>query len=162
MVYLMTRNDMSEDTKRPVDADKARALLEQKRKRMKLSLAACAGCTLCAESCFMFMSHGENPKYMPSYKVLNSLGMLYRKKGRVSDKQLENMKDLIWKNCVLCGRCYCPLGIDLPSMIAFARRILREQGVPGVYPHSLGEPEENGQSSVNDAQDALDKDGERE
>lgn len=150
---------MSESTKKTaVDADKTRALLDQKRSRMKLSLAACAGCTLCAESCFMFMSHGEKPQYMPSYKVLNSLGTLYKKKGRVSDGQLESMQDLLWKNCVLCGRCYCPLGIDLPGMIAFARRILREQGLSGVYPHSLGAPEGDGQSSADEAQDAADKD----
>jgi heterodisulfide reductase subunit C len=68
---------------------------------------------------------------MPSYKVLNSLGKLYRKKGKVTRAQLEEMKDLIWRNCVLCERCYCPLSIDLPNMIAFARSILRSQGICG-------------------------------
>ena len=53
---------------------------------------------------------------------------------------LEEIKELIWKNCVLCGRCYCPLGIDIPGMIALARSICRSYGVYGVYPHSLGEP----------------------
>jgi Fe-S oxidoreductase len=42
---------------------------------------------------------------------------------------------------VLCGRCYCPFGIDIPNMISFARSILRSQGITGVYPHSLGAPE---------------------
>jgi L-lactate utilization protein LutB len=38
----------------------------------------------------------------------------------------------VWKNCVLCGRCYCPIGIPVPSMITFARSICRSQGVyPG-------------------------------
>ena len=78
---------------------------------------------------------------MPSYKVLNSLGTLYRKKGKVSEAQLQRMTELIWKNCVLCGRCYCPVGIDIPNMIAFARSILRSQGICGVYPHSMGAPE---------------------
>ena len=82
---------------------------------------------------------------MPSYKVLNSLATLYRKRGRVNRTQLEQMKELIWRNCVLCGRCYCPFGIDLPNMIAFARSILRSQGICGVYPHSLGAPEEDNQ-----------------
>ena len=78
---------------------------------------------------------------MPSYKVLKSLGTLYKKRGKVSEAQLEQMKELVWRNCVLCGRCYCPFGIDIPYMIAFTRSILRSQGICGVYPHSLGAPE---------------------
>jgi hypothetical protein len=78
---------------------------------------------------------------MPSYKVLNSLGVLYKKKGKVTRAQLEQMQELVSKHCALCGRCYCPLGIDLPSMVAFVRSILRSQGLYGVYPYSLGAPE---------------------
>ena len=48
---------------------------------MKLSLAACAHCTLCAESCFLFNARDNDPTYMPSYKFINSLGVLYKKKG---------------------------------------------------------------------------------
>ena len=129
----------------PVDVNQIREMLDSKKGRMKLCLSMCAGCTLCAESCFLFRNHGGDPRYMPSYKVLNSLGTLYRKKGKVSRAQLEQIKELIWKNCVLCERCYCPLGIDLPNMIAFARSILRSQGICGVYPHSLGAPEEDPQ-----------------
>ena len=110
---------------------------------MKLCLWACAGCTLCAESCFLFRNHDGDPRYVPSYKVLKSLGTLYKKRGKVSPAQLEEMRELIWRNCVLCGRCYCPFGIDIPNMIAFARSILRSQGIDGVFPHSLGAPEED-------------------
>jgi len=117
-------------------------MLNQKKARMKLSLAACAGCSLCAESCFLFVSKNQDPRYMPSYKVVYSLGKLYKKKGKVNWKALEEMKDLVWKNCVLCERCYCPFGIDIPNMIAFTRSILRSQGISGVYPHTLGAPEE--------------------
>ncbi len=129
---------MPEDIQKPVDVNQVRAMLDAKKGRMKLSLSACAGCTLCAESCFLFMNHGQDPRYMPSYKVLNSLGVLYKKGGKVSREQLEQIKKIVWKDCALCGRCYCPLGIDLPSMVAFARSILRSQGVDGVYPDSLG------------------------
>jgi heterodisulfide reductase subunit C len=79
---------------------------------------------------------------MPAYKAINSVGKLYKKKGKVSRAQLKEMEEIIWKNCVLCERCYCPLGIDIPGMIAFARRICRSQGVYGVYPHAVGEPEQ--------------------
>ena len=134
---------MPENTQTTIDLNQIREMLNQKKGRMKLSLSACAGCSICAESCFLFRSHDGDPQYMPSYKVLKSLGVLYKKRGKVSEAQLEQMKELIWRNCVLCGRCYCPFGIDIPYMIAFTRSILRSQGICGVYPHSLGAPEED-------------------
>ena len=139
---------MSQNNLNPVDTKTIASILKTKKSRMKLCLAACASCTLCAESCFLFVSKDKDPKYMPSYKVINSLGKLYKKKGKVSREQLEEMKDLIWKNCVLCGRCYCPFGIDIPNMIAFARRILRSQGIYGVYPYTVGGPEDEYQEST--------------
>jgi len=133
---------MSIKNEKEVNTNIIREMLNQKKARMKLSLAACAGCSLCAESCFLFVSKNQDPRYMPSYKVVHSLGKLYKKKGKVNWKALEEMKDLVWKNCVLCERCYCPFGIDIPNMIAFTRSILRSQGISGVYPHTLGAPEE--------------------
>jgi len=139
---------MSEAIQKPVDAKKIKEILKQKKSRMKVCLAACASCTLCAESCFLFMSNDKDPRYMPSYKVVNSLGKLYKKGGKVNRAQLEEMKELIWKNCVLCGRCYCPFGIDLPNMLAFARTILRSQGIYGIYPYTLGAPESEYQQDL--------------
>jgi len=126
-----------------VDTDKIRELLGQKKDRMRTCLQACAGCSLCAESCFLFHEKDKDPQYMPSYKVIKTLGLLYRKRGRVSRDELEQMQQLLWRNCVLCGRCYCPFGIDIPNMIAFARSILRSQGIYGVFPHTSGSPERN-------------------
>ncbi len=126
----------------PLNMTAMRETLRQHKKRMSLNLKACAGCSLCAESCFLFELNDHDPRYMPSYKVLNSLGRLYRKRGRVTRKQLHEMADLVWHNCVLCGRCYCPFGIDIPAMIALTRQILRDQNITGVYPHSLGAPVE--------------------
>jgi Fe-S oxidoreductase len=128
---------MPDKGSKSINTDQVKALLKKNRRSMKLRLAACAGCTLCAESCFLFMKKGKDPQYMPSYKVLNSLGKLYRKNGKVSRADLEKMRDLLWKNCMLCERCYCAIGVDLPRMIAFARRILRSQGIDGSYLHSL-------------------------
>jgi hypothetical protein len=73
--------------------------------------------------------------------VLHSLGVLYKKKGKLSRAQLEQMKELVWGNCALCERCYCPLGIDLPNMIAFVRSILRSQGICGAGPSPPDSPE---------------------
>ena len=86
---------------------------------------------------------------MPSYKVIKTLGRLYSKRGRVSRAELEQMQKLLWRNCVLCGRCYCPFGIDIPNMIAFARSILRSQGIYGVFPHTSGAPEAECRGSGN-------------
>jgi Fe-S oxidoreductase len=134
---------MSKDKERSVDHKVIQAFLDEKKTKMKLSLSACASCSLCAESCFMFNNNDSDPKFMPSYKALKSLGVLYKKKGKVSFEALKKMGDLIWKNCVLCGRCYCAVGIDIPDMIAFTRMICRSQDVDGVYPHNLGAPPES-------------------
>jgi len=125
-----------------VDSKQIEELLKDKKRSMKLLLDACAGCTLCAESCFLFMSKGKDPTFMPSYKVLNTLGKLYRKKGKVKREDLEKMEQLLWKNCQLCERCYCPMGIDIPKLLAFGRRVLRSQGLGGLYPYSVGAPED--------------------
>jgi hypothetical protein len=66
---------------------------------------------------------------MPSFKFIKSLGKLYKKRGKVDRKFLEEIKPIVWRNCVLCGRCYCPVGIHIPSMIAFTRSICRSQNV---------------------------------
>jgi Fe-S oxidoreductase len=114
---------------RSVETAKIRAILDRKKGKMKRFLSHCAHCSLCAESCFLYMAHDKDPQYMPSYKAINSLGKLYKKKGRVDRSFLEAMKEIVWRNCVLCRRCYCPIGIDIPSMISLARTICRSQGV---------------------------------
>lgn len=120
---------MPDQEMKPVDTKKITAMLNAKKGKMKRYLSYCAHCSLCAESCFLYMKYHKDPQYMPSYKALNSLGKLYRKKGKVGRKLLTEMKGIVWRNCVLCGRCYCPIGIHVPSMIAFARSILRSQEV---------------------------------
>jgi Fe-S oxidoreductase len=129
---------------KPVAIEKIKEILNRNKGTIKVSLAACASCSLCAESCFLYMGNNHDPQYMPSYKMLSSVGALYRKKGNVDQSFFERTKHLIWKNCVLCMRCYCPFGIDLPRLIALARSIYRTQGICGVYPHALGAPEEDG------------------
>jgi Fe-S oxidoreductase len=114
---------------KPVDTKQIKEMLNRKKGKMKRYLSYCAHCSLCAESCFLYMEHHKDPQYMPSYKAINSLGRLYRKRGKVDRKLLTEMKGIVWRNCVLCGRCYCPIGIHIPSMIAFARSILRSQDV---------------------------------
>ena len=112
-----------------IDTSKIQEMLNQKRGIMKRLLSHCVHCSICAESCFLYRAHRKDPQYMPSFKVINSLGKLYKKRGKVDRKTLEGMKGMVWRNCVLCGRCYCPIGVHVPSMIAFARSICRSQGI---------------------------------
>jgi len=122
-------NCMPNQGVKPVDTKQIKEMLNRRKSKMKRYLSYCAHCSLCAESCFLYMEHHKDPQYMPSYKAINSLGKLYRKRGNVDRKLLTEMKGIVWRNCVLCGRCYCPIGIHIPSMIAFARSILRSQDV---------------------------------
>lgn len=124
---------MAEQNNTPVATEKIKKMLERKKEKTKLSLRMCAHCTLCAESCFLFMTRGKDPKYMPSYKFINSIGKLYKEKGDVDRAALEKIGDIVWDDCVLCTRCYCPIGIDIPDMIALARSICRTQGVYRQY-----------------------------
>lgn len=116
-----------------VNPEIIRAILDKDKARIALSLASCAHCSLCAESCFMFQTRNRDPRYMPSHKFLSSLGVIYRKKGKVDRAALEEMRETVWKRCVLCTRCYCPLGIDIPYLIRLTRRICRSQDV--YYPY---------------------------
>ena len=116
-----------------INTDSIKSILKQNRKQIKLGLAMCAHCSLCAESCFLFVSHDNDPEYMPSYKFINSIGKLYKKKGKVSMQALEEMRDLVFEKCVLCTRCYCPFGIDIPSLITLGRTVCRSQGLCLAY-----------------------------
>ena len=124
---------MTENQTKAVDVEEIRRIIDTQGPKMKLLLKVCAHCGLCAESCFLYTSQGKDPKFMPSHKFIHSIGTLYKKKGRVSRKQLEEIGHIVWDRCVLCTRCYCPFGIDIPAMIAFGRHICRTQNVYRCY-----------------------------
>ncbi|HPI90228.1 MAG TPA: (Fe-S)-binding protein [Spirochaetota bacterium] len=98
------------------------------RKDIKFLLSYCVSCGLCSETCFYY-KNTKDPQSTPSYKMLNSAGLLYKLNSNVRYDHLIRMKYLIWGKCVLCGRCFCPMGINIPSIIAFARSICREHGI---------------------------------
>jgi Fe-S oxidoreductase len=104
-------------------------IVDSRKSMIRLSLQACAHCALCAESCFKFCQSGGDVSYTPSYKAINSIGRIWRTRGRLSDEEYEDIRELVWDKCVLCMRCYCPIGISIPSLIAAARGACREKGV---------------------------------
>jgi Fe-S oxidoreductase len=121
------------ESQNSVDTKTVRSILKQHKTKTKLALQVCAHCSLCAESCFLFVTKDKDPKYMPSHKFINSVGKLYRSRGKVDRTALEKIREIVWERCVLCTRCYCPLGIDIPDMIALARKVCRSQGVLPQY-----------------------------
>ena len=122
----------SGDNSKEVDTEYIRYMLDQKKTQIRMMLIFCARCSNCARSCFLYENNGD-ADYIPSHKVFHSLGRLYRTNGQVTRKDLEEMIDPIWNRCVLCGRCYCPVGLKIPEMIAWARSICRSQGVYKTY-----------------------------
>jgi Fe-S oxidoreductase len=120
---------MTETDTTDINTEEITAIMDAEKAKMKLWLKVCAHCSLCAESCFLFTTKGRDPKYMPSHKFINSIGKLYKKKGKVNRQSLEEIGDIVWNRCVLCTRCYCPFGIDIPEMIALGRKICRTQNV---------------------------------
>ena len=115
-----------------IDAAPIQRILKNNKREIKLGLKVCAHCSLCAESCFLYEAT-KDPKYMPSYKFINSIGRLYRKNGKVSREELTKIRDIVWHDCVLCSRCYCPFGINIPSLIALARQACRTQDLYREY-----------------------------
>lgn len=115
-----------------VDVRYIRYMLDQKKTQMKMMMLYCARCCNCAKSCFLY-ANNRDASYIPSHKVFSSLGKLYRANGKVQRRDLVNMVDTIWNKCVLCERCYCFIGINIPEMISLARSICRSQGVYKTY-----------------------------
>jgi Fe-S oxidoreductase len=116
-----------------IDTAEIQRVLSRHKSQIKFCLAVCARCSMCAHSCFLYETRGQDPIYMPSHKMINSIGYLWKKRGKVTPRELRSIGDIVWKRCVLCMRCYCPLGVDIPFMIGLARRICREQDVYREY-----------------------------
>jgi Fe-S oxidoreductase len=133
---MTVANITSLETDKSVNTQEIKDVLDEHRSLMKLSLTLCAHCSLCAESCFLY-TNTKDPKYMPSHKFINSIGTLYKKKAVVDRADLETIGDIVYNRCVLCTRCYCPFGIDIPSMIALGRDICRSQGIFRTYDVAL-------------------------
>ncbi len=121
-------NRMDRINKDNTEKNMIKMIIDKKKDMIKLSMSACIHCSICSDSCFKYTSNRKDPTYTPSYKAINSIGRIYNKNGKLSDEEYLEISDLIWNKCVLCMRCYCPLGINIPSLIATARNICREKG----------------------------------
>ncbi|UCF89779.1 MAG: (Fe-S)-binding protein, partial [Desulfobacterales bacterium] len=116
----------------PVNPRRIREILDiNKGARVRTWLNICSRCGLCAESCFVYLANGRDPKLSPAFKFKNTLGEMYRRRGKVDRAFLDRCFQILWLQCTMCKRCsmFCPFGIDVASMMALARQVCYSQGV---------------------------------
>lgn len=129
-------------------SEKARRFNEHFRERLTrqqaASLAACAHCGLCAESCHYYLATGD-PSMTPAHKA-DRIRRLYKREfdwlgsripgwvgaGQVqTDEDLEALKDVVFGSCTACRRCTfnCPFGVDMGALIWLARSCLIDEKI---------------------------------
>lgn len=98
--------------------------------RMRTWLNICAKCGMCADSCFLYLANGRDPKQVPAYKIHSTLGELVRRGGKVDNAFMRHCMDVAFSQCTCCNRCavYCPHGIDMGVMFGYLRGLLFSQG----------------------------------
>lgn len=108
--------------------------------RLRTHLNSCVRCGLCGESCHYFLT-GKNDRFIPGRKV-DQISRIYRRYytilGRLvpkwvgakdlDNKSIEEMADLIFGACTMCGRCsiHCSVGVDVSFLVRTARSMLVE------------------------------------
>jgi len=108
--------------------------------RLLTHLNSCVHCGLCAESCHYYLSTGDE-RYIPANKV-DQLVSIYKRYhtgiGRLfpkwigardlNDESIQEMVDVLFGGCTMCGRCslHCSIGLDIPFLVRTARTMLVE------------------------------------
>jgi Fe-S oxidoreductase len=111
--------------------------------RLRTHLNSCVHCGLCGQSCHYYLRYGE-ARFVPGNKA-DQLARLYRRyhtlPGRLlprwfgardlDEKAIEEMVDVIFGGCTMCGRCsiHCSIGVDIPFLVRTARTMLVELGL---------------------------------
>jgi len=111
-------------------------------------LNSCVHCGLCADSCIYYRSE-PNEHYVPAKKV-DIVASIYRRyntflgkkipwltKARdLDDATIEEMVDLLYGSCTMCGRCtmHCSIGVDINYVVRKGREML---SLMGYVPASL-------------------------
>lgn len=103
---------------------------------------ACVHCGLCAESCIYYRLNPDE-HYVPAKKV-DIVASIYRryntttgklvpwltKARKLDDATIEDMVDLLYGSCTMCGRCnkHCSVGVDIEYLVRVGRAMLAEMG----------------------------------
>ncbi len=115
-------------------------LTSKRDSKLETNLNSCVKCGLCATSCMFYKAYGEE-KYIPAHKV-NLVSSIYRRyctpMGKIApalvgakdldQKQVDEMVDLLYGACTMCGRCakHCSIGVDIPYVVRKGREMLAE------------------------------------
>jgi Fe-S oxidoreductase len=105
-------------------------------------LNSCVHCSLCAESCVYYLADPQ-AKFIPAVKV-DLVSSIYRRyhtlTGKLApglvgarnldDKTVEEMTDLLFGACTMCGRCvsHCSIGVDISYVVRKGREMLSNMG----------------------------------
>jgi len=103
-------------------------------------LNSCVHCGLCAKSCIYYQAIPE-ARFIPATKV-DLVASIYRRyytlSGKVfpaltgarqlNDKTADEMVDLLFGACTMCGRCttHCSIGVDISYIVRKGREMLAE------------------------------------
>jgi Fe-S oxidoreductase len=103
---------------------------------------SCVHCGLCADSCLYYLATSD-ARMIPARKV-ELVSALYRRYGTftgrhfpwlvgakpLDDKMMEEMTDLLFGACTMCGRCvtHCSVGVDIAGIVRDGRTILSRNG----------------------------------
>lgn len=101
-------------------------------------LNSCVHCGLCAESCIYYLAD-PHAKFIPAMKV-DLVSSIYRRyytltgklipglvgARNLDDKTIDEMTDLLFGACTMCGRCvpHCSIGVDISYIVRKGREIL--------------------------------------
>lgn len=131
---------MKENTQ---NIDKALSILTDLTDSQLLShLNSCVHCGLCAESCMYYLAMKDD-RYVPAMKV-DLVSSIYQRyctwtgkllpglaNARELDEATQNeMVDLLFGSCTLCGRCtmHCSIGVDITYVTRVGRSMLAAMG----------------------------------
>jgi len=130
----------------PTLVERAEQELEKRFNRI-VGVAAsnlCVRCGLCVDACHYIASDKKDLTVSPVAKAerirkvyksghdwLSKLFPGWTGAKKLTEEELKEWVDVAFKNCTLCQRCTvnCPLGVDIPAIIAAARGTLTSLGM---------------------------------
>ena len=134
-------------------------------------LNSCVHCGLCAESCMYYQVY-KDAHYVPAKKV-DLVSSIYRRyhtlSGRLvpwltgardlDEETIEEMIDLFYGSCTMCGRCtmHCSIGVDIGYLVRTGRAMLASMGyVPATLQSTVDAAINTGNNMAISEQDFID------
>ncbi len=139
--------------------------------RFRTWMNSCVHCGLCSDSCLYYRVM-QDDRFIPARKV-ELVASLYRRHytfaGRylpwltgardLDDKMLEEMTDLLFGACTMCGRCvvHCSIGVDIPAVVRAGRAMLVQRDlVPATLQSTVDAALKSGNNMAIATEDLLD------